>query len=425
MPTALPQPLPIETLHAQGLSTERKSPRGEGDRAAHGRADDLIDEALTTIREHLGMPVAYLSRFEGERTVFRNVSAPGLDEMIKPGDTRALADVYCPHIVAGALPHLIADTRQEKLCQELPITHDIPIGSHVSLPIHNADGSVYGMFCCLAPVPKPTLNKRDLSVMASFANLVNRQVLIQEEMSRKSDVTRARIARVLTNSDFYAVYQPLVRLRDRRVIGYEALSRFTAPEELTPDIWFLDASDVGLGIELELATLAAALEGLTALPAGTYLSVNASPDLISDEKFGALLRKHPVKRLLLEISELSEAHDTAAFHRGIAEVKRLGLRIAIDDVGAGYSGLQRIALLQPDMLKVDRALAETIDLNITHRAIVSALVHFAQETDTQVLVEGVERQEEAEALRALGVNYAQGWHFGRPGPLSSFTAKPA
>ncbi|MEM1340886.1 MAG: EAL domain-containing protein [Pseudomonadota bacterium] len=421
MTAALPKALSIESFQPPPTEAPIKTARKDGGRAARDKADSLIDEALATIRDHFGMPVAYLSRFEGDKTVFRNVSAPGLEDMIKPGDAQKLADVYCPHIVSGALPHLIPDTRHEKLCQDMPITHNLPIGSHVSLPIYNEDDSIYGMFCCLAPVPKPSLNPRDLAVMASFANLANRQVLIQEELTRKSDATRARIERVLSSSDFYAVYQPLVRLRDRRVIGYEALSRFTAPEKMTPDIWFLDAADVGLGIDLELATLKAALDGLTALPQGTYLSINASPDLISDPQFIELLKKHPVKRLLLEISELSDAQDNAAFHRGVQEIKRLGLRIAIDDVGAGYSGLQRIALLQPDMLKIDRALAQEIDLNITHRAIVSALVHFAQETGTQVLVEGVERPEEAAALRVLGVNFAQGWHFGKPGPINDFT----
>lgn len=137
---------------------------------------DVIDSALDSIREHLGMSVAYLSEFVDGRSVFRNVSAPGLEEMIDVGDSQSLDDVYCKHILEGRLPELIPDTAKEPICAALPITEAIPIGSHMSIPIRLPDGEAFGMFCCLSPEPNLSLNSRDLETMRMFADLAAQQV---------------------------------------------------------------------------------------------------------------------------------------------------------------------------------------------------------------------------------------------------------
>ncbi|EFL89926.1 diguanylate phosphodiesterase [Ahrensia sp. R2A130] len=103
------------------------------------------------------------------RSVFRAVDAPGLEYLVAPGGSNALEDVYCQPIVEGRLPNIIQDTSEIELCRSMPITKVAPIGSHMSLPIHRADGSVYGMFCCLSAKPKPGLNQRDFDMMGLFA----------------------------------------------------------------------------------------------------------------------------------------------------------------------------------------------------------------------------------------------------------------
>ena len=146
------------------------------DIASSGKADDVVDVALATMRTHLGMEVAYLSEFVDNRAVFRAVSAPGLEDVLPVGGSQQLSDIYCQHILEGRLPNLITDTCDEEIARNLPITAQAPICSHVSVPIHREDGSVYGMFCCLSPRPNPTLNERDLQVMTTFADLAKWQI---------------------------------------------------------------------------------------------------------------------------------------------------------------------------------------------------------------------------------------------------------
>ena len=379
---------------------------------------DIIDEALQAVREHLGMPVAYLSEFVGEDTVFRNVSAPGLEALIAPGDRRALSEVYCTHILSGDLPNLIPDTAAFPLARSLPITGDVPIGSHVSLPVHRSDGGVYGMFCALSPEPNPGLNERDLKVVALFARLAADQV--RHRLERESDARLAagRVRAALDARAFRMVHQPIYDLASGRLSSFEALCRFTPEPYRAPDVWVAEAEASGLGAELEMALARAALAELGALPAGTRMAVNLSPDTIVATDLARALAPCPAERVTIEITEHAAASDFAALLRAVAALRDAGITIAVDDVGAGYSGLQQIVRMRPDVLKLDRSLVEGIDGDAARRSLTTALVHFARETGARLVAEGVETPEEHRTLRALGVHLGQGWLFGRPGAIA-------
>lgn len=127
-----------------------------------------ITTLLRDVRTHLDMDVAYLSQFDGEQAVFRAVDAPGFAG-VSPGFTIDIKEVYCNHILSGDLPRLIPDTSAHQICRDLPITQHIPIGSHVSVPLHAPDGSVYGMFCCLGQKAKPALTDAHLDFMEDHA----------------------------------------------------------------------------------------------------------------------------------------------------------------------------------------------------------------------------------------------------------------
>lgn len=378
--------------------------------------DALIDQALEAIRLHFGMPVAYLSRFAGDQVEYRNVSAPGLEDLIKPGDMWDIQDVYCPRVASGEFPSLIPDTNDVPACQSLAVTRDVPIRSHISLPVFLENGQVYGMFCCLSPEPNTSLNERDLAVMTNFAGLVARQVRMEETSRATLEKDIPFVRDIIENRRITPVYQPLVRMSDRKIIGVEALSRFSSDD---PEQIFEKAAELELGRDLELAALALQLPEIAELPDDVYLSVNASAELICDDRFLSVLPAPSYHRLVVEVTEHSLEDDARLLQKQLNELHALGVRIAIDDVGAGYSGLQRIAQLEPDILKIDRSMITGIQDSLPQRAIVAALVHFSAETNASVLVEGVETQEEAKALMELGVDLAQGWLFGRPDTLAT------
>lgn len=386
------------------------------------RPEEIIAAALATVREHLGMDIAYLSEFVDGRSVFRAVDAPGLEHLLTVDDSRDLNDVYCQHILDGRLPELIADTSAEPLCMEMPITFAAPIGSHVSVPIRRPDGSPYGMFCCLSPQANPTLTPRDLSVMRAFADLAAEQVngALIERDTHAAKV--AAIRAVMETRALRIAYQPIVDLSTGMVQGFEALSRFDIEPYRTPDLWFADAASVGMGVDLELAAIEFALMSLTDLPEHVYLSLNAGPDTVASGRLGEVLEGEPLNRLILEITEHDQIDVERPFLDELLIWRGLGMNIAIDDAGAGYSGLQQIIRIAPDILKLDRSLVAGIHADPVRRSLASAMVHFAAETGAKIVAEGIETVEESDTLKSLGVHSGQGWYFGRPGDLPAALA---
>jgi EAL domain-containing protein (putative c-di-GMP-specific phosphodiesterase class I) len=378
---------------------------------------DIVDAALETVRRHLGMEVAYLSEFVGEETVFRAVSAPGLEALIKPGDSRPLDYVYCRHILSGRLPRLIRDTADEPVALGMDITRAVPIGSHVSVPVRRGDGSVYGMFCCLSPRPNPSLTERDLAVMELFASISAREVnkgLAQR--ARRERIVAATEAAIAGAVDL--VFQPICDLGTRSVTGYEVLSRFPGDAGRTPDIWFAEAAEVDMGVALECAVIARAVAALADVPEGLYLSVNASPATVECGAFAAAIKGADLSRLVLEVTEQAVCEDHAKMAFALDGLREAGLRVAVDDAGAGYTGLQQILMLRPDIIKLDMSLTRDVDRDPARASLAQALAGFADRTGAVIVAEGIEREEELAVLSDLGVARGQGWLLGRPGPLT-------
>jgi hypothetical protein len=185
-----------------------------------------VERALAAVRGHLGMEVAYLSEFVDGRSVFRAVDAPGFEETAYVGASMSLEDVYCQHILEGRLPELIPDTAAEPLAAALPITQALPIGSHVSIPIRRADGSPYGMFCCLSRTPNHSLNGRDLEIMRVFANLAGGEIQGALAARATRETAEARVAQALAGGGLAMAFQPIFDLGAARPSGFEALCRF-------------------------------------------------------------------------------------------------------------------------------------------------------------------------------------------------------
>jgi EAL domain-containing protein (putative c-di-GMP-specific phosphodiesterase class I) len=373
-----------------------------------------IRHALASLRAHLGMEVAYVSEFVGNASVFREVDAPGLEAIIKPGDSRSLDDVYCRHILAGRLPELIPDTSQNDFCQTLPITTESHIGAHMSVPIRMHDGSIYGMFCCLSFNANRTLNDRDLQMMRVFADMTAQQLSGEREVERSIRAKREAIENALSEGRLSSVFQPIWNFSENRAIGFECLTRFMAEPRRSPDVWFNEAATVGLGLDLETAAINLALSASTALPGDCYLSVNASPELIMSGRLGAIADRYPGRKLIVELTEHAPVDDYTQLLVKLDALRGHGALIAIDDAGAGYAGLQHIVQLRPDMIKLDMGLIRDIDTDSARRALVAALIFFARETGCMIVAEGIETAAELNVLRALGVNMGQGYHFSKP-----------
>jgi len=288
------------------------------------------------------------------------------------------------------------------------------------VPIRFGNGHIYGTFCCFSRMPDYTLNERDIRAMRLFADVTAKYIEGQviEENCRQELIDRHE--GVLAKESFAIVYQPIVDIVQRKTVGYEALTRFLADPVRTPDLWFNEAAQVGLQEELELAVIRKALRGLSHFPADTYLSINASPETILGGGIDSVLAGCPYERLMLEVTEHVSVDDYSRITAVLEPMRKRGLRLAIDDAGAGFASFRHILKLNADVIKLDNSLIRQIDTHTGSRALAAALVRFAQETGSKVVAEGVETAAELSALRDLQVGNAQGYLLGRPAPLETW-----
>lgn len=386
----------------------------QGSVALGADALDPIDAILDAVRQHLGMEIAFAARYVEGRRQFTHIRTD-LPVPHRPGDSEPNEETYCWHVLEGRLPELILDAADHPLAQTLPITKALPVGSHMDVPIRLSDGSVHGSFCCLSRHADRSLTGRDLATLRAFAALAAVQVESDLKVERGHAVVVDRVENAIINGQPAVLLQPVFRLSDGLPAGAEALARFPDAGVRPPSDWFNEAADHGLGEALELAAVRAALAALPFVPAPAYLAINVSPAVAASAALRALLWAAPAGRIVLEITEHAIVGDYATLREALAPL--IGhVRIAIDDVGAGYAGLRHILDLQPQLLKLDIGLVRDLDRDPARRALIEAMVHFAAHIGAGIVAEGVEREEEAAALADLGVGYAQGWLYSRALP---------
>ena len=389
--------------------------------AQKGAPGEVIPRLLAAIRKHLGMDVAFVGQFAEGRRVFRYVDA-AVDGAPQPGDSDALEGTYCALVAEGRIPELIADA--SRVAPENAFVVGRAVGSQLCVPMVAADGRTWGTFCCFSREADDSLSERDLSLTAVFAGLALQAI----ERGRAADASlseiRKRITHVLKLDRVYAVFQPVYALADRRVAGFECLSRFDAEPQQGPDFWFAEAASVGLGADLELGVIRRALPAVERLPKATPVSFNVSPGLLLDGRLSRELAAggngaRLADRLILEITEHETVQEHERLVTALEPLRAMGVRVAIDDAGAGYSSFRHIVRLRPDVIKLDLRLTRDIDHDPARRALASALIRYARETRADVVAEGVETQAELDTLRELGIAKAQGYFFGRPMSLAA------
>ena len=377
-------------------------------------ADQQVAELLRTAKESLQLSVAFLSRLDGT-TQHLEVVESSVPFLFQEGNQQRQETSFCQAILDGDLPAVIPDVRQHPKAMALPAARLPRIRSYVSVPVVLSDGELYGTFCAAGLTTDKGLTKRDKSLMTVLASAA--AVIIEpgvREQERRRELL-ARLEPVLAGGGPLVVLQPIVDLATGVRVGSEALSRFPAAWDKAPDVCFAEAHSVGLGHELELVALDRAAEHLTAVEG--YVAMNISPATLLLPEFAALMERLPLERVLLELSEHDQVEDYDALAAALAPFRAGGMRLAIDDVGAGFSSLRHIVVTAPDVLKMDRSIVSGVDTDPVLTRLVGSLVEFGHGGGATVVAEGVETAAEAGVLRDLGVDLGLGWFFGRPAPV--------
>lgn len=224
--------------------------------------------------------------------------------------------------------------------------------------------------------------------------------------------SQAALTQLLTRREFEPVFQPIVDLHDGSIVGYETLTRFA--DGADPQVRFAEAARVGMGIELERATMAAALEVASGRLGKRWLSVNVSPSFLASGSPAPLMRRADVD-IVLELTEHDPITDYADITRAV-DVLGAQVRLSIDDAGAGYACLTHVLSLRPAFVKLDRGWVAGIDTDPARQALVAGLESFASRTGSMLIAEGIETEAELETVRGLRVELGQGFLLGRPEP---------
>jgi EAL domain-containing protein (putative c-di-GMP-specific phosphodiesterase class I) len=209
------------------------------------------------------------------------------------------------------------------------------------------------------------------------------------------------------------VVQPIVDAFTADVVGYELLSRTPGGD---PAAFFAQAAEFGLGVAAEAVVVRQVVDVLARLPEDVYLSVNVSPHMLLDARLGPALADADLRRVVLELTDEVRSDDYVVARSVLDDLRAEGLRLAVDDAGAGFASLRRIGRMTPDIIKLDIGMTRDAASDVIGRALVAAFTSFAKQTGADVVAEGVETVEQAELLREQGVGFLQGWLYGQPVP---------
>ena len=379
---------------------------------------DTMSCLVQSVRQRLGMEVAFVSEFIDGRRMFRFVDSGPDVEIIAVGQGGPLDESYCQRVADGRLPELIRDARRLPAAQVLPVTQELPVGAHVSVPIRLTGGNVFGTFCTFSRQGNDRLDERDLAMVRVFADLAG--ALISKHVNALESVQqmRARIQQLMDNDDLALVGQPIVDLQSGSTVGYELLTRVTGPQPMRPDVLFDQAARVGLANALGEKTIEKAREVFARASANHFITLNLTPEFILNTDLNGLFGTGSLDHLVLEITEHAIIKDYAALRDRLAPLRKRGAKVAIDDAGAGYASLRHILQLMPDIIKLDISLIQDIDQDSERQALASALISFSRCRQYHLIAEGIERAGELATLQSLGTEWGQGYFFARPEPVN-------
>jgi len=241
------------------------------------------------------------------------------------------------------------------------------------------------------------------------------------ELGRSMEAARfaVTVRDVITAGDMLEVHlQPIVALTsyDSAPVGYEALARFQTTPYEPPDVWLGRAAQAGLLQELELSCVRAALALVPLLPDAAYLTVNVSAETLVSTGFERVLDNVPAERVVVEVTEHAIVREYDALLRALGGLRERGVRLAVDDAGAGFASFRHVLELSPEIIKLDIHLTRGVHHDLSRQALVRSLVSFAGDVGSTLVAEGIETPEDLETLCQAQVPYGQGYLFARPGP---------
>ena len=366
------------------------------DALGHGIGDELLVRVAERLRDVVSSPFL-VSRFGGDEFT---VLLPAINDLRVA--TRTASD-----LLAALEP------RFDVSGHDVSVSASIGIAWERRRPETAADSAVDMLRCADTAMYRAKAAGR--GQFAVFEESMHDELV--RAMARERDLRNA-----VDNHDLTTHFQPIVDLGTGACVGAEALVRWNRAGELVPPAQFIElAEETGLIVGVGQQVLRSACEVMASWAAagldGLTMSVNLSVRELENselvENVRAELARHGIVpgSLVVELTESALMRDVTVMTERLAALRGLGVQIAIDDFGTGYSSLGRLRSLPIDILKIDRSFVDLVDTDPGSHAMLSAVLQLAMALDLQVIVEGVERDTQRAALRALGCEWAQGYLF--------------
>ena len=416
--TSVPVPVPVRQptgAASDNLRSWCEAWARRVDGGIRGADGESVQRILNTAREQLEMDLVWLSRFVNGRHIFEAFAGDPARFRLSLDSDVALADSYCIRVLDGRLPSVLPDTAADERTANMSVTSQFQLGAYVGVPVFVRRGELFGMLCAVSRGPEPSLRHRDAKLLRMLAGLLSEPLTASLAHNVQSSAFVRNATSMLDAGGMTVDLQPIIDLGSDEVVSLEALARF-AHYPYSVEGWFAQAHEAGCGPEMEIDAVVNAHRLLDQVPHRVTLAVNASPDVACSEALLEVVTGIDPGRVVVEITEHRRASEPSMFAWAIRRLKSHGVQVAIDDAGTGYSDLRQILELQPDIVKLDRALIDGVDTDPVKMALVQALVAFGRDTGIQLVAEGVSSLSIRDAVRELKVDCGQGYALGRPEP---------
>jgi EAL domain-containing protein (putative c-di-GMP-specific phosphodiesterase class I) len=372
-----------------------------------GVADGAAQRLVRLARTHLSADAATLWEIVAGQPVCRAADGDPESFGYRAGESAPEQGTFCGLLAEASRPMVVPDCAEDPRVRELPATLASGIGSYVGAPLYLPGGVLYGSICAVTHLPRADLDDKDGRLLSVLGELVADELAVERVLRTERDAIAA-----LGAADLRIALQPVASLSTGRCLGLEALARFPAGLGVPAKV-FETAERVGLRSDVERLAMTAAIAAQRDAGHGQWLATNVSPDLapaLLDELAGTA----DVGRLVVEITEHAAVRSYRALRERLDRWRGLGLRIAVDDAGAGFSSMRHILELRPDIIKIDRSLVAGIESDARRRSVLTSFVTVAAQTGGIVVAEGVETPAELSTVSGLGADAAQGYLLARP-----------
>ncbi|NOX97359.1 MAG: EAL domain-containing protein [Nitrospirae bacterium] len=353
-------------------------------------------------------------KFRLSREKFQVITAThgieALEKAAKEGPSLILLDLVMPGLDGYEVCRRLKANEETKAIPVIMLTVKAGVESKIAALDLGADDYMIKPFEIKELVARIKVILRRSSV----------QAIKPEAQADEKQVKELR--RIIAENDVSCLFQPVVHLPSRSVFGYEALTRGPKGSTLAdPAALFTLAEKAELLFELEKVCRKKILLAAKDLSPDQVLFLNLNPRLVGDPRSqeGNLFKSRQigVGEMVLEITERTAIKDFETFREALERLKGLGLRVAIDDTGSGYSSLQAVAELKPEFLKLDMSIVRDVYKDKVKQSLVETILHLAGKMESLAIAEGIEQVEEYRTLVKLGVEYGQGYLFARPAEI--------